>query len=119
MQAHVFAALADPTRLSIVEMLASKGRMSVKGISSQYAMSAPAISQHLKILREAGLVHVETRAQQRIYAINQTRITEMERWIDHMRKLWTQRLDALDELLKEEMRAANQSSTPSSTEPLP
>ena len=98
-----FSALADPTRLRIIEMLASHGQLSATHISQQFTVSPPAISQHLKILREAGLVQVETRAQQRIYSIDPSGMTQMEQWMHHMRELWSQRFDRLDALLKEEM----------------
>lgn len=97
-----FAALADPTRLHIVEML-SRGELSSTNISRHFNVSAPAISQHLKVLREAKLVTVETKAQQRIYTLNPQAINEMEQWLGHMRQIWTRRFDALDELLNEEM----------------
>ena len=66
----MFSALAEPTRRSILEMLASEGRLSASEIADRFPVSAPAISQHLKVLREAKLVQVEKRAQQRIYEIN-------------------------------------------------
>jgi len=97
-----FAALADPTRFHIVEMLALHGRMGVGQINKEFKISAPAISQHLKVLKEASLVRVEVNAQQRIYSLNQSGITEIENWISKMRQLWEYRLDALDALLQEE-----------------
>lgn len=99
----MFYALAEPTRRNIVEMLAQQGELSASDISSRFSSSAPAISQHLKVLREAGVVQMEKRAQQRIYQINPERIMEMEMWASEMRKIWNQRFDALEELLKEEM----------------
>ena len=65
-----FHALAEPTRRQIVEMLAREGSMTAGDIQARFSVSAPAISQHLKVLREAGVVQVEKRAQQRIYRIN-------------------------------------------------
>jgi len=66
-QNNVFNALAEPTRREIVEMLANKGRLPAAAISKRFKCSAPAISQHLKVLREAHIVTVETRGHQRIY----------------------------------------------------
>ena len=64
-----FHALADPNRRRIIEMLAREGELSATEIHSRFSVSAPAISQHLKVLREAGLVQMEKRAQQRIYRV--------------------------------------------------
>src|SRR5688572_15259558 len=97
-----FAALADPTRFHIVEMLAESGRMPVSQISKHFTISPPAISQHLKILKEAKLVRVEINAQQRIYTLNPDGIAEIENWLTNMRRMWEKRFDALDALLLEE-----------------
>ena len=97
-----FSALSDPTRRSIIEMLAKKGELSATDIYDQFQTSHPAISQHLKILREAKLVLVERRAQQRIYRINPDAMLELEEWAQHVMCLWSQRFDALDALLEVE-----------------
>ncbi|MBI1276230.1 metalloregulator ArsR/SmtB family transcription factor [bacterium] len=104
----IFTALADPTRLRIVEMLATGGRMPASRISSQFRVSAPAISQHLKVLREARLVKMEVKAQQRIYEINPEGLSDIEHWISKMKQQWEERFDALDALLKEEMKQKKQ-----------
>lgn len=96
------SALADPTRFQIIEMLANNGRMPVSQIGKCFPISPPAISQHLKVLKEANLVHVEVQAQQRIYSLNPSGIDEIEDWILSTRRLWAARLDKLDALLKEE-----------------
>lgn len=95
-----FAALSDPTRRSIIEVLASTGALSAGAIHDHFTISAPAISQHLKVLREADLVQVEKQAQQRIYSINPAAFTEMEQWLHTMRLFWNARLDVLEELLR-------------------
>jgi DNA-binding transcriptional ArsR family regulator len=97
-----FTALADPTRRTIVELLASRGRLPASEIAGRFPVSAPAISQHLKVLREAGLVRVEKQAQQRIYRINRATMLEMEQWIRQVRELWDERFDALDRVLEAE-----------------
>ena len=104
-----FSALADPTRFRIIEMLAMSGRMPVSRIGSHFAISPPAISQHLKLLKEANLVQVEVQAQQRIYSLNPSGISEIEDWVSKMKQMWEQRFDALDELLKEEVKKSNSS----------
>ncbi len=97
-----FHALAEPTRRAIVELLAREGALSASQIGARFPVSAPAISQHLKVLREAGLVRVERRAQQRIYRINPAAMVEVEEWAQRVRRLWNRRFDALDALLREE-----------------
>jgi DNA-binding transcriptional ArsR family regulator len=97
-----FSALADPTRRDILQMLAHQGPLSASQISEKFPVSPPAISQHLKILREANLVQMEKRAQQRIYKINPEAMLEMEEWVRQISQLWNQRYDALDRLLAAE-----------------
>jgi DNA-binding transcriptional ArsR family regulator len=96
----IFYAIADPTRRKILELLASQGELSASGIYANFSASPPAISQHLKVLREAGLVKMEKRAQQHIYQLNPEAMHEVEDWSVQLAQLWNQRLDALDELLK-------------------
>ena len=95
-----FSALAEPTRRRIIEMIATSGRMSATDISDKFKVSPPAISQHLKVLREAKLVDMEKSAQMRIYTINTNSLLEIGDWTSKMVKLWDKRLDRLDELLK-------------------
>lgn len=99
-----FSALADPTRRKIVEILARDGQLPAGEISDRFPISPQAISQHLKTLREAQLVRVEKRAQQRIYRINPEAMLELEEWAGQLRQLWNQRFDALDQVLEAEKR---------------
>jgi DNA-binding transcriptional ArsR family regulator len=101
------SALAEPTRFRIVEMLAAYGDMAVSQISRHFPTSPPAISQHLKVLKEAKLVRVKVQAQQRIYSLDTAGISELEKGIGQLRVLWEGRLNALDELLKEEVKTAH------------
>jgi len=96
----VFIAISDPTRRSILEMLATKGELSATEISDQFQMSAPAISQHLKVLRDSDLVLVEKRGKQRIYRINPQTFLELEGWAKTQADRWNRRLDALETFLK-------------------
>ncbi|KIL37761.1 hypothetical protein SD70_30800 [Gordoniibacillus kamchatkensis] len=104
MASDIFSALADPTRRKILEMLADYDELPASEIHNQFQVSPQAISQHLKILREANLVHVEKRAQQRIYRINTEAMVQLEQWSQSMRQRWSRRLDALEAVLKAEMR---------------
>lgn len=98
-------ALADPTRQRIVEMLAER-ELSAGSIAERFDMSAPAVSQHLKVLRDAKLVRVRADAQRRIYALDPTGFDEMDQWLTRIRRFWRGKLDALERVLKEEDRKA-------------
>jgi len=101
---QIFAAVADQTRREIVLTLA-RGERAAGEIAEQFTMSGPAISQHLKVLREAALVQVRVDGQRRIYQLNPQGLGEMDAWIDGVRRFWAPRLDALErELLKPEKK---------------
>lgn len=95
-----FAALAEPTRQRIVEMLAKRER-SAGEIAKACKASAPAISQHLKVLREAKLVRVRVDAQRRMYQLNPKGVDDIAQWVAEIRAFWNPRLDALEAVLKE------------------
>ncbi len=99
-----FTALSDPTRRKIIELLARRGPLSASEIGKQFPVSPPAISQHLKVLREAKLVQVEKRAQQRIYSIDPDAIREVGDWAQQVTQLWNQRFDTLERFLETEMK---------------
>jgi len=101
---RLFYALAEPTRRDIIELLASNGQLSATDISNNFAVSAPAISQHLKVLREANFVRVEKRAQQRIYRINTEAMSEIEGWVQETTRQWNSRFNVLDKILEAEKR---------------
>ena len=90
-----FEALADPTRRRIVEMLA-KGVLSAGEIAQRFAISRSAVSQHLKILRDARLVTVRAAGQQRIYELDSDGLIELEEWLDGIGPVWQKRLEALE-----------------------
>lgn len=83
-----FAALADPTRRKIVEMLAVR-ELPAGEIARRFDMTAPAVSQHLKLLRDAGLVHVRRDSQRRIYALQARGLAELDEWLGRFRRLWS------------------------------
>ena len=91
--------LADPTRQRIVEMLAT-GALSSGEIARRFEVSAPAISQHLRTLRDAKLVRVRAQAQKRFYELDPEGLDELADWITRIRGFWSTRLDALEEELR-------------------
>ncbi len=107
----IFTALSDPTRREILEMLANSGQLSATEIYDHFPVSHPAISQHLKALREANLVLVEKKAQQRIYRMNPEAMQVVESWVQKMTRLWEGRFDALERVLKEEQKNLNPNNT--------
>ena len=96
----IFPALADPTRRRIIESLAA-GETSFGELANQFEMSRPAVSQHLKVLRDAGMVTARADAQRRIYRLNDDSLDEVDAWLGKVREFWSQRLDRLERLLGE------------------
>jgi DNA-binding transcriptional ArsR family regulator len=92
-------AIADPTRRRIVELLAQRER-TVGELVEEFDMSAPAISQHLKVLRETGLVVTRAEGQSRIQTLNPAGLDELDAWLEKTRAVWSRRLDALERELK-------------------
>ena len=95
-----FTALADPTRRQIIESLAA-GETSFGELADKFEMSRPAVSQHLKVLRDAGIVAARVDAQRRIYRLNDGSLDELEAWLGKVRDFWSERLDRLEQLLGE------------------
>jgi len=98
------AAIADPTRRRIVELLAVRERTAGE-LVDEFDMSAPAISQHLKVLREAGLVTTRAEGQSRIQSLNPDGFDELDTWLEKTRSVWSRRLDALERELRAEDEA--------------
>ncbi len=96
---HGLTALADPTRQRIIEMLA-KGPLCAGDIAGRFAISAPAISQHLKTLREAKLVRVRAEAQRRYYELDPEGVDALAAWVAGIRVFWAGKLDALENELR-------------------
>lgn len=94
-----FSALADPTRRHIVELL-GRGEQAAGEITRNFAVSAPAVSQHLKVLREARLVRVRIDGQRRIYSLDPAGLGEIDAWLQQVRRFWGDRLDALEHALR-------------------
>ncbi|MGA8204911.1 MAG: metalloregulator ArsR/SmtB family transcription factor [Woeseiaceae bacterium] len=98
----IIPALAEPHRRQIVELLASRGRMNATDISKRFDVTPAAVSQHLKVLRNAQILTMHRKAQQRLYEINPAAFEELEQWSRKMKETWTARFNQLDALLNED-----------------
>jgi DNA-binding transcriptional ArsR family regulator len=95
----VFAAVSNPTRRRILDLLKASERPAGDLVAAFPSLPQPAVSRHLRILREAGLVSVSPRAQQRVYSLRPAKLRELDAWVSLYREFWTGRLDALEEHL--------------------
>jgi Predicted transcriptional regulators len=100
---RTFAALADPTRRAIVERLAS-GEATVGELAKPFAMSQPAVSKHLRVLKDAGLISQGRVAQRRPCRLEPEHLKEVADWVEEYRRVWDERLDRLDGYLRERQR---------------
>lgn len=91
----VAAVLADPTRRRILELLVD-GEVGAGPLSDAFPVSRPAVSRHLRVLREAGLVTVRAEGRERVYALDARPLQELDEWLAPYRRFWAHRLDALD-----------------------
>ena len=95
---HAFVVLGDPVRRRILEELAAGERTSgslCAVIGAEFGISQPAVSQHLKVLRDNGFATVRPEGSRRLYAVDPGPLQEVDAWVDQFRGFWTQRLDAL------------------------
>jgi len=97
------AALADPTRRRILELLTG-GEIAAGELCDQFSVSRPAVSRHLRVLREAGLVRARVDGQRRVYALDARPLAELDAWLEPYRRFWAQRLDALDTEIRRDRR---------------
>ena len=95
-----FAALAEPTRRTILDLLRDEERP-VGDLVDHLDLSQPAVSKHLRVLREAGLVDVRVDAQRRLYRVRPEPLAEIDAWLEPYRQLWSRSLDALGRHLEE------------------
>jgi DNA-binding transcriptional ArsR family regulator len=100
---HAFDILGDPVRRRILELLADgelpAGRIAAT-IGDEFGISQPAVSQHLRVLRDNGFATVTVDGTRRLYAVNPLPLQEIDTWLDRYRQFWTNRLDALDTELR-------------------
>jgi DNA-binding transcriptional ArsR family regulator len=96
---HAFDILGDPVRRRILELLADgelpAGRIAA-AIGDEFGISQPAVSQHLRVLRDNGFATVTVAGTRRLYAVNPVPLQEIDTWLNRYRQFWTNRLDALD-----------------------
>jgi len=97
--ARTFAALSDPTRLDLVEKLLTRGELPAGTLAADFDISAPAISRHLKVLREAGLIDQRVAGTKRYYTARPDAIRAINQWTMDHRAFWASSLDRLDSLL--------------------
>jgi DNA-binding transcriptional ArsR family regulator len=100
MNSEMLAALGEPNRLRIIELLRA-GPRSVNDIHSRLGLRQSQASQHLKVLKEVGLVAMEPRAQQRFYRRRAQPLRQLHKWLDRYRHIWEERFEQLDEIVEE------------------
>jgi DNA-binding transcriptional ArsR family regulator len=98
MRRDIFQAIADPNRRAIIGLLASQ-RLTVNAVAEHFPISRPAVSRHIKILKECGLVVVRKQGRERYCELRLERLNEVAEWVEQSRETWNQRLDRLDEYL--------------------
>ena len=94
----VFQAIADPNRRAILGLLAKK-TLTLNGVAKNFDVSRPAISKHMKILTECGLVVMKQQGRERYCEARLNKLSEVTEWVEQYRKLWTKKLDSLDDYL--------------------
>ncbi|HEY3687653.1 MAG TPA: metalloregulator ArsR/SmtB family transcription factor [Streptosporangiaceae bacterium] len=106
---HAFDILGDPVRRRILELLADGEQTSgaiTEVIRAEFGLSQPAVSQHLRVLRDSGFTSVRAEGARRFYAVETAPLREVDAWLDRFRRFWEQRLDALGTELARGRRAA-------------
>lgn len=98
MRRDVFQAIADPTRRAIINMIAHQS-LNLNSVAENFDISRPAISKHIKILAECGLVVIRQQGRERYCEANLKQLNEVSEWIEQYRVFWTKKLDALENLL--------------------
>jgi DNA-binding transcriptional ArsR family regulator len=106
-----FAALADPVRRELLSLL-RRSPASAGELAARFSISRPAISRHLRVLREAALVSVQQRGRERVYQLEPAPLEQVDAWLDHFRDHWSTRLDALATEVSRTRRERRTASTP-------
>lgn len=103
MRRDVFQAIADPTRRDIIAMLAGQP-LNLNAVADKFDISRPAVSKHIKILTECGLVTIRRQGRERYCEPKLEKLAEVSAFVEQYRKFWTAKLDALDKFLSEETK---------------
>ena len=101
MRRDVFQAIADPTRREIINMIAHQS-MNLNAVADHFTISRPAISKHIKILTECGLITIKQQGRERYCEAKLQKLNEVSQWIEQYRVFWTKKLDALENFLTAE-----------------
>jgi DNA-binding transcriptional ArsR family regulator len=99
----VFAALADPTRRAIVERLLARGELAVGDIAEPFQISGPAVSRHLRVLEDAGLIERRVDKQWRYVRVRSEALKPVETWLDRQRRHWSDALDRMEAVIATQM----------------
>lgn len=102
----VFQAIADPTRRQIINLIAYNS-MNLNAIADNFDMSRPAISQHIKILTECGLVSIKKEGRERYCEAKLEQLNEVNQWTEQYRVFWTKKIQSLKNFLDEETKEIN------------
>lgn len=95
-----FQAIADPTRRQIIGLLAHNKSMNLNAIAENFEISRPAVSQHIKILTECGIVIIRQRGRERFCEAKLETLSEVSNWVDQYKQFWNRQFDSLDNYLK-------------------
>jgi DNA-binding transcriptional ArsR family regulator len=96
----IFHAIADPNRRAIIQLLARQ-QLSLNHVARHFSVSRPAISKHVKVLEECGLITIEQRGRERYCALRIEKLDEVAKWIEEYKKIWEERFDRLEAYLTE------------------
>lgn len=102
----VFAAVSNPLRRRMLDLLRGRDRPAGELVAAFPTLPQPSVSRHLRVLREAGLVEVTRRAQQRVYSLHARRLRDLDAWLARYREFWPERLDLLGAHLDHRRHAA-------------
>lgn len=106
MRRDVFQAIADPTRRSIIDMIAHQS-LNLNAVAENFAVSRPAISKHIRILTECGLIVIRKKGRERYCEAKLQKLNEVSQWVEQHRAFWTKKMDALDDFLKTQLAKNN------------
>ena len=108
MRRDVFQAIADPTRREIINLLAHES-LNLNAVAENFNVSRPAVSKHIKILTECGLIEITQHGRERYCEAKLQKLNEVSKWIEQYRIFWTTKLDALEKFLNEPSKSKSQS----------